>query len=208
MMIKSSMALVLAMIMFLCLPKTIFGDISYLQILFNIVIGFLFGFLLSIPFYLIEMNGLLLDNLRNETAGAGLSNSIVRRKTSMYNFLNICFVTYFINSNGLLLLVKIIFQSFALYPITGGFPDLHLEPVVGLIKQLIIWFGISSFPIMMLSLMIDITFAFSAAVVPSLNVFFLAMPVKSMVLLFLYLLLLPALFTYMMNQFNFIIGQL
>lgn len=207
--LKTVFALVLSCLTFNFTPLFL---ISWNQFLVysitNALLGFIISLMLSLPFYLIEMNGSLVDNLRGETVASTISNSFIDHKSSFYNLLNIAFLTYFIGSNGLYLFVKILFLSYITFPLNGAFPNLLLSNATSIFNHLLLWFGIISFPAICISMLIDLIFAFSAVVVPNLNTFFLGFPVKSMGLLLLYFFLIPTLFYYMMKYFHTIVVHL
>jgi type III secretion protein T len=207
--LKTVLALVLTCITYNFTPIFLMSWQQFLVYgLTNALLGFIISFMLSLPFYLIEMNGSMVDNLRGETVASTISNSFIDHKSSFYNLLNIAFLTYFICSNGMYLFLKIVFLSYHTFSLNLTLPKVLLVNSVGIINHVLVWFCIISFPAICISMLIDLIFAFSAVVVPNLNTFFLGFPIKSMGILLLYFCLIPTLFYYMMNYFHTIIVHL
>ena len=207
--LKTILALVLAAMTYFFNPVILISWSHFWVLgLENMLLGFIISFLLSLPFYLMEMSGSLVDNYRGETVAATFSHSFIDRQSSFFNLLGISFLTYFITCNGLFLFIKIIFLSYRVLPLTQGLPSPIFGGIIAIFEHLMTWFALITFPATALTLLVDIIFAFSAVVVPNLNTFFLGFPLKSMAIILLYFFLIPTLFMYMMGYFKVIVGQL
>ena len=176
-----------------------------LLMLSNVAVGFMVGYIISLPFYILQMFGSEVDSLRGETMGAIINNFFVPSQSSFYNFMNMCFLTYFISCNGLILMVKTLVLTYKMVPVFQLEFDGLIKHMIPMFEHLFTWFAILSFPAIMISLLIDMIFAFSAVVVPSLNTFYLGLPLKSMAILFMYMLFLPSILNYMMGYFQTVI---
>lgn len=206
---KLSIALILTSVLF-----TFHGQVVYISIymlfyysLVNFMMGYVLAFMLSIPFYLLEMNGKLMDVIRGESIGEALTQrSFFNKSSSLYNFIIISFLTYFICCNGLLLMIKLLFTSFNLVQVYDFVSITNLlTTIINIFKQLFVWFALISAPGILISIIVDVTFSFSAVAVPSLNVFSTAFPLKSLFIIFLYILFLPLLFDNIIRYFAYII---
>lgn len=207
--IKTGLTLSLTVITFYMNPLFTCSNYEFIMLLMvNVVYGFCLAFLLSLPFHLIEMNGALVDNFRGETVGGSLSRSFVAKQSTMFNFLNMCFLVYFVTSNGIILFIKTLLLSYSVFPLNSFNLTGLLQYSIDIIKHVFTWFGIISFPSVMASLLVDVIFAFSAVVVPNLNTFFLGFPIKSMILILLYFIFTPTLFFYVTKYFHVIIRHL
>jgi len=172
-----------------------------LIILKEVFIGVVIGYLATIPFWAIEAAGFFIDNQRGSTMASSL-NPLSGSQASPIGILLVQAVTtVFFVSGMFMLFLSALYSSYVTWPVTSYVPDwLNSDAPLFFIKQL--------------DILINLTFIFAAPAIismflsefglglisrfsPQLNVFFLAMPIKSAVaiaVLMIYLTVLIGLF--------------
>lgn len=167
----------------------------------EIFIGILIGYLAAIPFWAIESVGLLIDNQRGASI-ASTFNPLSGSEASPFGILltQLC-VTLFFVSGGMLLFLGSLYGSYVVWPIFSPLPTLHLENLDYIIDQFVFvtkYTVIMAAPIVIAMFLAEFGLGLVSRFAPQLNVFFLAMPVKSAVALAILILYL----TLMMSFFN------
>lgn len=162
--------------------------IDYLSILFKeSLIGLVIGLVIAIPFWVAEGVGFVIDNQRGSTM-SNIMNPISGDETSPLGiFLSQLLNTFFILSGAFLLMMGVIYQSYVFWPVGKMIPtnldgtDLYLFAQLDFVMRAIVLF---SAPIVIAMFMAEFTLALISRFSPQLNVFFMAMPIKSAVGIF------------------------
>ncbi|HVL10239.1 MAG TPA: type III secretion system export apparatus subunit SctT, partial [Burkholderiaceae bacterium] len=162
------------------------GTLSGLQhtalILKEVVVGFVLGFLVAIPFWALEAVGFLIDNQRGASISDTL-NPLTGSDTSPLGLLfNQVFIIYFLLSGGMNLLLGILYDSFRFWSVTTWTPGLHMDYAtffLGQLDRLVQLAVVLAAPVLILMFMAEVGLALVNRFAPQLQVFFLAMPIKS-----------------------------
>ena len=146
------------------------------------LVGLLIGFFASIPFWVVENVGNLVDNQRGATMGEVYSPLSGAQVSTTGIFLTQMVSTIFFVGGGMLVFLAAVYKSFDIVPMFGGWaglapgaPAFALETLDGMMEAM---FVISA-PIVILMFLATVGLGFVNRTAPQLNVFFLSMPVKS-----------------------------
>ena len=178
-------------------------DLNALQVLIILakeaLIGFVLGYLIAIPFWAFEAVGFLIDNQRGASIAATL-NPLTGNDTSPVGVLfNQAFIVFFFVSGGFMLMLGILYDSFLLWDVFSWFPELRPESVPLFLEQLTRLVKIAVLlgsPAIVAMFMSEIGLALISRFVPQLQVFFLAMPIKSALAMLVLMLYMASLFEY------------
>jgi len=161
-------------------------------------IGFLLGYLVGWVFWAVQAAGALVDNQR----GASIASSIdplQGQETSPLGILfSQAFLTYVFVAGAALPIFGVLYQSFVLWPVTSAVPVISDRfPVMALaladhaLRYVVILGG----PIVAIMFIAEFALAMISRFAPQVQVFILAMPIKSalaiFVLIFYFSVLLP-----------------
>ena len=145
-------------------------------------IGILIGFIATIPFWAMESAGFFIDNQR----GASMANSTNAMTGSESSPTGIMFAQAFLGiyltSGMLLVLLEAVFKSYETWPLFSFYPVLKSQAMLFFMHQFdliiitAVWFAAPAIIAMFLA---EFGVALISRSAPSLNVFILAMPIKS-----------------------------
>ena len=185
------------------MPGILAADPSGLQILLFFVkesfVGFTLGYLIAIPFWAFEAVGFFVDNQRGASIAATLNPLTGNDSSPLGILFNQAFVVFFLISGGFLLMVEVLYDSFRLWDVLTWSPTFKPETMPLLLDQLarIVRLGVLfSAPAIVAMFLAEVGLALISRFTPQLDVFFLAMPVKSALAMLVLLLYLPTLFHY------------
>ncbi|MGL4858768.1 MAG: type III secretion system export apparatus subunit SctT [Enterobacteriaceae bacterium] len=166
------------------------GDISTLLLLYGkeMLVGLLFSFCAAVPFWAVDIAGFIIDTMRG-AAIATIFNPLLNLQSSVYGtlFTQVLSVLYLV-SGGFNDLIAALYQSYQQLPpgfsLTWSPGIIHfIEGQWSLMNQLALSFVI---PSMLVMIVTDIALGLINRSAQQLNVFFLSMPIKSvLVLLFM-----------------------
>lgn len=165
-------------------------------------IGFVLGFMIAIPFWGFEAVGFFLDNQRGASIAATL-NPITGNDSSPLGILfNEAFIVFFFISGGFLLMLGLLYDSFSLWGVFEFSPTLRPDTVPLLLDQLTRLMRMALLlgaPAIVAMFLAELGLALVSRFVPQLQVFFLAMPIKSALAILVLILYLATLFDYAMD---------
>lgn len=148
----------------------------------EIFIGALMGFCLAIPFWALESAGFFIDNQRGASMASTL-NPFSGAETSPLGILfTQTFIALFMTSGLFLLMLESMMLTYQVWPVFSYFPQLNQEATYfflrqfDLIIQLAMWL---SAPVIIAMFITEFGIALISRAAPQLNVFILAMPIKS-----------------------------
>ncbi|MGL4601395.1 MAG: type III secretion system export apparatus subunit SctT [Plesiomonas sp.] len=147
----------------------------------EVLIGFFIGFFFTIPFWAIDMAGYLIDTLRGASM-ATLLNPTLNAQSSIFGmFLTQLFSFIFLFNGGLHSLIKLIYRSYSIAP-PGSFHQLYGNSFLLVYNTWSAMYQIClrlSLPAILIMVIIDISFGLINRAAQQLNVFFISMPIKS-----------------------------
>ncbi len=165
-------------------------------------IGFVLGFMVAIPFWGFEAVGFFLDNQRGASIAATLNPLTGNDSSPLGILFNEAFIVFFFISGGFLLMLGILYDSFGLWAVFEFSPTLRPETVPLLLDQLTRLVRMALLlgaPAIVAMFLAELGLALVSRFVPQLQVFFLAMPIKSALAILVLILYLGTLFDYAMD---------
>lgn len=150
-------------------------------ILKEALIGFMIGYLIAIPFWMFEAVGFFIDNQRGASIAATLNPLTGNDSSPLGSLMNQAFIVFFFISGGFLIMLGILYESFALWSIFDWFPNFAQESIPVWLNQLDRLVRVALLlgaPAIVAMFLAEVGLALVSRFVPSLQVFFLAMPIK------------------------------
>lgn len=186
------------------LPLAMDGDIGTARIAAIVVkealIGVVLGFLVALLFWAAEAIGFFIDNQRGATMSSSM-NPLTGVSTSPLGILLSQGVTVlFFVSGGFLLLMGGLYETYALWPVGSFWPAFRLEQALSFLGQLdhMMYLAIvMSAPVILAMFLSELGLAMISRFAPQLQVFFLAMPIKSAVAMLVLAVYVPFLVEYL-----------
>ena len=152
------------------------------------MIGMFIGFIATIPFWAMESAGFIIDNQRGASM-ANMNNAMTGSESSpMGIFFSQSFLAFFLSVGLFLMLLEIVLSSYVAWPIFSFYPKLGPEAMLFFMKQFDLIITVSVWlaaPAMICMFITEFGIALIGRSAPQLNVFILAMPIKSAVALML-----------------------
>lgn len=148
----------------------------------EMAIGFIFGYMLSIPFWVMGAAGFFLDLQRGSMSAQLFSPFLSDQSSSLGDLFVKLAVVLLFSTGGFLLLIEVIMKSYLAWPIESYFPHFNIDSVGIVIEQfgsIFILMALVAAPIVATMYIVEFGVAFVARYVPQLNVFLLVMPIKS-----------------------------
>ncbi len=161
---------------------------DYLLIFFKeATLGLIIGYMATVPFWVAQGVGFFIDNQRG-AAMASMMNPLLGEQTSPLGlFFSQVLITLFVISGAFLTLLVVIVQSYTVWPVGVLFPD-FLEGMdtfaLAQLDLLMTMIVVLAAPVILAMFLAEFALALVSRFSPQLNVFFLAMPIKSAIAFF------------------------
>lgn len=185
-------------------PGEAFTAINGFAILIKeVVIGMLIGYSAAAMFWAIESTGFFIDNQRGATMASSIDPLTGSQTSPLGIFLVQALTVVFFVSGGFLLFLGALYKSYQLWPIFSFFPVLNLDAVpylLGILDRLMGLAVLLAAPMIITMFMAEFSLGLISRFAPQLNVFFLAMPVKSAVGIFILVLAIGLMLGYLSNE--------
>ena len=165
----------------------------------EVFVGACLGFLIAIPFWIMDGVGTLIDTQRGASMGAMLNPELGTESTPMGLLFSMAYGVLFLIGGGFLASLSMIYDSFALWPVWQWTPTLSSSSVPLWLAQMdhvLRAVMLFSLPAVIAMLLAEVGLALVSRFTPQLQVFFLAMPIKSGLALFVLVLYIGLLFHY------------
>jgi type III secretion protein T len=166
-------------------------------------IGFVIGYLAAIPFWIFEAVGFLVDNQRGASIAATLNPLTGNDSSPLGILFNQAFIIFFLISGGFALLLGTLYDSYLLWGVAQWAPSLDLDSVpvmLGQLDRLVRMALLISSPALVAMFLAEFGLALVSRFAPQLQVFFMAMPIKSALAMLVLMLYAPFLFEYGASQ--------
>lgn len=167
----------------------------------EILIGVLMGFVAAIPFWALDSAGYLIDTIRGSSLSSVINPALGEAASVVGILLTQLYTTLFFLNDGFSQLLGTLYDSYHLLP--PGRPitldSAWLEVLLGqwaLLSGLAVSFALPSMAVMFL---VDMALGLINRSAQQLNVFFLAMPVKSVMVMFILIVSIGASFRVVMD---------
>jgi type III secretion protein T len=146
------------------------------------VLGAILGFLVAVPFWIFETLGFVIDNQRGASMAATL-NPLTGHDSSPLGMLTaMAFITFFMVAGGIQVMLGLIYDSYRQWPPLSFWPRWTPEAATLLLQQInrLMTLGLLlAAPALMAMFLAELGLALANRFAPQLQVFFLAMPIKS-----------------------------
>ena len=173
------------------------------------VIGLLLGYALSVPFWAVKAAGFLIDMQRGVMSALFFSHTTGNMVSPLGNLFSLLLTTLLLTTGGFLTLLETLFLSYQTWPMDQFVFGTSPEIVTFFLKQLDLLLYTSLLlagPLLGIMFLIDIGTGLVGRFLPQLNIFLVAMPIKSGVTFLMLALYISFLADYMKTSF-FTIGQ-
>lgn len=166
-------------------------------------IGLVIGFAVAIPFWAADAIGDLIENQRGSSNAHDMNPGTGEMNTSLGLMFALTFNILFLIAGGMGLFLTMMYDSYLAWPVsawTPTFDDGFARHVLGMMDSLVRLAVMMAAPAIIAMLMSELALAFISLFAPQMQVFFLAMPIKSGVAVFIILVYLHTLAGIMMEQ--------
>lgn len=146
------------------------------------LIGVMIGFVLGIPLWAVEAMGDLTDTQRGAAIAQTLNPLTGHDTSPLGQLFNQAIVTFLFVIGGFLLILNVIYDSYLLWPVFGWMPRFTPDAslvLLGLLDKFMRLAVLLSAPVIFSMFLAEAGLALISRFVPQLQVFFLAMPIKS-----------------------------
>lgn len=161
-------------------------------------IGFALGYMVAWVFWAVQSAGALIDNQRGASIASSIDPLQGHESSPLGNLFSQAFLTYVFAIGAVLPVIGLVYQSYVVWPPTRGLPALTPDlPVLLLrmfdhaLRMVVILAG----PIVIVMFLAEFALALVSRFAPQVQVFILAMPIKSalaaLILVFYFSILLP-----------------
>lgn len=199
--LAASMALmVVPSVVPLAMDETIGPVVSMGIILKETVIGIFLGFLVAILFWAVEAIGFFIDNQRGATMSSSMNPFTGVSTSPLGMLLNQSITVYFFVSGGFMLLMGGLYDTYALWPVASFWPTFPLSSglyFLGQLDHLMYIAVVMAAPAILAMFLAELGLAMISRFAPQLQVFFLAMPIKSAIGMLVLVVYVPFLFSYL-----------
>lgn len=149
-------------------------------------IGFLLGYMVAWLFWAVQAAGAFIDNQRGAAIAASI-DPLQGHETSPLGILfSQAFITYFFAIGGFLLVLDLIYQSYVSWPVTRGLPaltDLFPALVLEVFDTGMRLMFVLAAPVIAIMFLAELALAIVSRFAPQVQVFIIAMPIKSAIAL-------------------------
>ncbi len=171
----------------------------------EMALGFLLGFPIALIFLIPQSIGDFVDNQRGAGV-ASLFNPAFGGQTNLMGiFLGEAFIAVFLALGGFALMVKILYDSYLLYPVLAPLPTFNEQALIAFVADFAEFLAFIiklAAPIIFVMLLAEVGLGLIGRFAPQLQVFFLAMSIKSMVAIFFLLFYTSAIMSETWNLFS------
>lgn len=178
--------------------------LSVLVLIFKeVLMGLLIGFLAAKAFWIAMSVGFFVDNQRGASMASVFDPASGAQTSPIGEFLQHGLIALFYMSGGFLVFLGGLFESYLLWPIGSFFPSFSEEfpELFGRVfAELIMTIVLLAAPVIITLFVSEFGLGMMNRFAPQLNVFFLAMPLKCMVALFVLIYYLPILMSLLNND--------
>src|SRR5690606_32198745 len=161
--------------------------------------GLVLGFMVALPFWIFEAVGFVIDNQRGASLGAVINPATGNDSSPLGILFNQAFLVFFLVGGGFTLMLSLLYDSFRLWDLWSWAPTLRADSIPLMLDQLsrfmrlVLLFAAPAIVAMFLA---ELGLALVSRFTPQLQVFFLAMPIKSALALLVLVLYMSTLFEY------------
>ncbi|WP_153099999.1 type III secretion system export apparatus subunit SctT [Paraburkholderia hayleyella] len=171
----------------------------------ELLLGLMLGFLLALPFWAIEALGFLIDNQRGESISGTLNPFDGQDTSTLGQLFHIAFIVYIFTSGSFTLLLGILYDSYLWWPPLSFWPKMTLADTafwLHSLNHMVEIMLLLASPVVLGMLFVEMGLALISHFAPQLQVFFLAMPLKSALAFMVLAAYTPTMFHYIQQYVN------
>ncbi|MFP7674918.1 type III secretion system export apparatus subunit SctT [Marivita sp. S0852] len=174
------------------------GEVARLLLYFakEFAIGFVMGFFVTWVFWAVQAAGAFIDNQRGAAIAASIDPLQGHESSPLGLLFSQGFITYFFAVGGFTVIVGLLYNSFQIWPVTRMLPVFAEDfpaTIFALLDLGMRLMFIYAAPIIAVMFLAEFALALVSRFAPQVQVFILAMPIKSGIAVFLLIFYLPIL---------------
>lgn len=171
----------------------------------EVAIGFCLGFFIAIPFWAFDIMGAYVDNQRGASIASTINPLTGHDTSPLGELFSQAAITFVMISGGFILILGALYDSYLLWPVfewTPQFNNLMPRLVLNQMDRLMSLSVLLSAPVIFAMFLAEIGLGLVSRFVPQLQVFFMAMPIKSGLAIFVFAVYASTLFGYGAQEFE------
>jgi type III secretion protein T len=165
----------------------------------EVFVGAVIGFVLAIPLWAFETMGDLCDTQRGATIAQTLNPLTGHDTSPLGELFSQAIITFLFVIGGFLLVLSVIYDSFRIWPVFGWWPVFEADApklALELLDRFMRLAVLLAAPVIFSMFLAEVGMAIISRFVPQLQVFFLAMPIKSGIAMLVFAVYAVVLFDY------------
>lgn len=151
----------------------------------EILIGYIIGILLSIPFWIVQFSGSLIDAYRGEV-NSGFSDPIGGEISTIGRLYLVSAFLIFVTGGGMLFLVEILYSSYQIWPVAKHMPQLSTDTpaiVLGIFDSIFVMALVIAAPILFVMIAIDFVVIFSGKIAKGFSALDISFSAKNLLMI-------------------------
>jgi type III secretion protein T len=175
------------------------GSLVFAILMKEAAIGFLLGFIIALPLWALDIMGAYVDNQRGASIAASINPLTGHDTSPLGELFSQAGIVFLLISGGMSLILGAVYDSFLIWPVFELLPKFSQEMPTLLLDQMDRLMSIAVLlgaPVIFSMFLAEIGLGMVSRFVPQLQVFFLAMPVKSGLAMFVFAVYATTLFGY------------
>lgn len=175
------------------------GSLVFAIMIKEALIGFVLGFIIALPLWALDIMGAYVDNQRGASIAASINPLTGHDTSPLGELFSQAGVVFLLISGGMFLILSAVYDSFLIWPVFELLPKFSQETPTLLLGQMDRLMSIAVLlgaPVIFSMFLAEIGLGMVSRFVPQLQVFFLAMPVKSGLAMFVFAVYTTTLFGY------------
>lgn len=188
----SLFAIFLPQLVMLVKTPLAFNFLLFLYLAKELVTGLLIGFILSLPFMIVQNAGILIDHQRGGASLMVNDPTIQNQSSPLGTLFNLILIYLFFMIDGPFTVIDIVAQSYLILPPDKFFDPAFFNPnspiftnIIGILGQVMILSTQLAAPALIMILMTDFFLGIANRLAPQVQITFLGMPLKSLLALFI-----------------------
>lgn len=175
------------------------GGFVFAILIKEAAIGFLLGFIIALPLWALDIMGAYVDNQRGASIAASINPLTGHDTSPLGELFSQAGIVLLLISGGMYLILGAVYDSFLIWPVFEMLPKFNQDMPLILLDQMDRLMKIAVLlgaPVIFSMFLAEIGLGLVSRFVPQLQVFFLAMPVKSGLAMFVFAVYTTTLFGY------------
>lgn len=167
-------------------------------------VGFLAGYVVGWMFWAVQAVGGLIDSQRGAAVASAIDPLQGEESSLLGTLLSQAFLTYVLSTGAFLLVLGVVYRSYAIWPAAKAIPiasDLFPGMALGLADTAMRMAFVTAAPVLAVMFLAEFALAIVSRFSPQVQVFVLAMPIKSVLAILVLVFYAPILMPFVERQF-------